>query len=59
MSKYFTPKIQGQVRHLLTALGPLLSYYGLTNEGEWEVWAGLVMALMGFAWSWLSPEKQQ
>lgn len=59
MNEYFTPKIQGQVRHLLTAFGPLLSYYGIVNDGEWEIWGGVVMAIMGFIWSWRAPEKTQ
>jgi hypothetical protein len=52
------PKIQGQLRHLLTALGPLLATKGVVNDVEWQMWVGLAMALLGFLSSWNASEKQ-
>jgi hypothetical protein len=51
-------QILGTVRHLMTAVGPLLVALGVTTAGSWETWMGTIMnvagpilTLVGFFWS--------
>lgn len=56
--KFFDPRIQGALRHLLTAFGPILAMHGVTSDESWQLWVGLTMAGLGFVGSWFAPEKQ-
>jgi len=58
MEKLLTPQVMGQLRHLLTAIGPLLAAKGYTDDVMWQLYVGLVMAVLGFVASWRSPEKK-
>lgn len=53
-----SPKMQGQIRHLLTAFGPILAMYDILPESRWDLLVGILMAVIGFLWSWFAPEKQ-
>jgi hypothetical protein len=57
LKTFFSARIQGQLRHLLTTFGPLLAAHGLTTDAVWQLWVGLTMAILGFAGSWFAPEK--
>lgn len=57
MQKFLSPRIQGQLRHVMTALGPLLAAYGVMDEAVWYLWVGLTMTAFGFISSWIAPEK--
>ena len=57
MEKFFSPRMQGQLRHLLTSIGPVLATHGVMADAMWQVWAGLFMATLGFVASWFAPEK--
>jgi len=52
------PKVLGQIRHFLTAAGPLLVHHGVTTEAYWAMLVGLAMAALGFIASWTAPEKK-
>ncbi|GAB5434802.1 MAG: hypothetical protein EpisKO_41720 [Epibacterium sp.] len=69
MEKLKTPKIQGALRHLLTALGPIIAILmavddpfallsSLVRPENWPAIVGLLMAALGFWSSWSAPEKQ-
>ena len=58
-------RINGQIRHLLTAIGPLLVMFSITDEAGASEFtntamtaAGAIMALVGVVWSWQAPEKK-
>lgn len=52
------PKLMGQLRHALTALGGVAVAYGVMDEETLAQIVGAVVTLVGFIWSWMSPEKQ-
>lgn len=58
MNKLLTPQVQGSLRHLLTAAGPMLAANGWTTDAEWQIAIGIVMAMLGFLTSWFAPEKK-
>ncbi len=54
-------KIQGQVRHILTGVGPLLVMFGVTDEAGLAEFqnaavaaAGSIATLVAMVWSWRS-----
>ena len=71
MNKLRDPKIQGQLRHLLTALGPVVAVLvaidasGVATPAEvwrallreWPAMVGFLMAGLGFWASWTAKEK--
>jgi hypothetical protein len=57
IDKLRNPKVQGALRHLLTAIGPLLAAKGYTDDVMWQLGVGLVMAALGFWASLTAPEK--
>lgn len=53
------PKGDGILRHILTAAGPVLVTLGIVEDtAVWTQIVGAVMTLVGFAWSFMAPEKQ-
>lgn len=59
LTKLNEPKVAGQLRHLATALGPLIAMLGIADETTWQIAAGVVLALVGFLGSWFAPEKKR
>lgn len=59
IDKLRNPQVQGALRHLLTATGPLLAAWGVTDEATWAIFVGLGMAGLGFWASITAPEKRQ
>lgn len=59
MKRFFTPRVQGALRHALTSIGPIVAYLGVAEDATWQIWVGAVMAFIGFAGSWFAPEKKQ
>jgi len=57
LKRFLTPKVQGQVRHILSAIGAVVAQNGYASADKVELWIGVVMALMGLGWSWFAPEK--
>jgi len=57
MHKLRNPKVQGALRHLLTAVGPVLASQGIASEQAWAVVVGVIMAGLGFWASWTAKEK--
>lgn len=58
------PKMQGQIRHLLTTVGGVLVALGYVAADDVMGWtntfdqvAGPVFVLIGFVWSLFAPEK--
>ena len=45
-------KVRGQLRHLLTAFGPLLASHGITTDAYWQIIVGILMAVLAMADSW-------
>lgn len=47
------PEIVGGVlRHILTAVGPLLVALGVVDDAQyWEAVAGAIITIVGFGWS--------
>jgi hypothetical protein len=69
MEKFRNPKIQGALRHLLTAAGPVLALLlsapdpigllkSLVSAAGWPALVGLIMAGLGFWQSWTAREKR-
>lgn len=69
MHKLKDPKVQGALRHLLTALGPVLFLFmaapdpvallrTLISAAGWPSLVGLLMAVLGFWQSWTAREKR-
>ena len=58
MKRFMTPKMQGQLRHVLSGVGMVLVAGGYTSEAMATAGVGLVMAVVGMAWSWFAPEKK-
>lgn len=48
----------GQLRHLLTFLGGIAVAYGYLDESSIPEISGAIVTLVGFAWSFFSPEKK-
>jgi len=70
MSKLRNPKVQGALRHLLTALGPMLAILAAVDDPmallkslialeNWPAVVGLLMAVLGFWASWTAKEKKE
>lgn len=59
MKRIIAPRLRGQLRHLLTAIGTVLAAHGATSVSDWELYVGLAMAILSFVDSWRSPEKKQ
>lgn len=70
MSKLRNPKVQGALRHLLTALGPVLAILAAVDDPmvllkslialeNWPAVVGLLMAVLGFWASWTAKEKKE
>ena len=70
MSKFRNPKVQGALRHLLTALGPVLAILAAVDDPmvllkslialeNWPAVVGLLMAVLGFWASWTAKEKKE
>ncbi|UWR97686.1 hypothetical protein [Phaeobacter inhibens] len=68
MNKLRNPKVQGQLRHLLTAIGPVFAVIlasddpvalvrSLIGGAGWPALVALLMAGIGFWASWVAPEK--
>jgi hypothetical protein len=51
-------KILGVVRHLLTTYGGGMVIAGKVSESDFNLAVGAVITIIGFVWSYLSPEKQ-
>lgn len=69
MKKLMTPKVQGALRHLLTAIGPVLAVLmasddpmtllkSLISPQHWPSLVGFLIAALGFYASWAAPEKK-
>lgn len=69
MKKFFGSKVQGQLRHLMTFLGPVLSVFLVSEDPVALIenlmkienavaLVGLVVAVGGFLASWFAPEKK-
>ena len=58
MERLKDPKVQGALRHALTALGPLIAASGITTDALWQIVVGIVMAFIGFYTSWTAKEKK-
>jgi hypothetical protein len=58
MERLKDPKVQGALRHLLTAIGPILVVHGVTDGATWEMYVGAGFAGLGFYGSWTAKEKQ-
>tara|TARA_R100001086_G_scaffold22373_1_gene10742 strand:- start:1331 stop:1489 length:159 start_codon:yes stop_codon:yes gene_type:complete len=50
--------MRGAIRHVLTAIGPLLASRGVTTDADWQIWTGLAIAVLGFYDSWTAKEKR-
>lgn len=49
------PKMEGMVRHILTAVGACLVYAGyLDGDAAMTAWVGGAMTVVGFMWSWMT-----
>lgn len=59
MEKLKDPRVQGALRHLLTALGPLLAAKGIVDDATWQILVGVAMAALGFYASLTAPEKKK
>lgn len=51
-------QILGFVRHLLTSVGGYVAGRGWLTEDLATEAVGIVVAIVGFAWSYFSPEKK-
>lgn len=58
LRQILSPKMRGALRHVLTAVGPILATHGVTSEAYWATIVGLLMAALGFYDSWTAPEKK-
>ena len=58
LDKFFSPKVQGALRHFLTSAGGVLVAKGYVDAGIVEAGVGVIMTGLGFYWSWASPEKK-
>lgn len=60
-----TSKILGQIRHILTIVGTVLTTFGYATPddvagflGSFDKIAGPVLIIVGQVWSWVAPEKR-
>jgi len=58
IDKLMSPRVSGQLRHLLSTVGGVLAMHGAVDGGDWEMYVGCLMALIAFMSSWRAPEKQ-
>jgi len=69
MNKLRDPRVRGALRHLLTAIGPVIAVVTAADDPvallgslfapqNWTALVGMVMAALGFWASWTAPEKQ-
>jgi hypothetical protein len=47
-------KMMGVVRHVLTAVGAVAVYMGMTDDATWLSISGSIATLAAFAWSWMA-----
>jgi hypothetical protein len=47
-------KVMGVVRHVLTAVGAVVTYMGWTDDATWVTVMGSLMTMLPFMWSWIS-----
>lgn len=70
MNKLKSPKVQGSLRHLFTAIGPVLALImahrepaellkTMISDAGWPSLVGVIMAATGFWASLTAPEKKQ
>ncbi|MDE4189675.1 hypothetical protein [Phaeobacter gallaeciensis] len=70
MNRLKNPKVQGALRHLLTATGPVLALIMASDDpaalirsmvggAGWPALVGVLMAGLGFWASWTAKEKAQ
>lgn len=52
------PRVMGQMRHLTTVIGTILAMNGVVGEQQWQVWSGLVLAILAFVGSAMAEEKR-
>lgn len=52
------PKTMGQLRHLINTVGAALAMYGVVQETNWQIYSGLVLAILAFIGSIKAKEKQ-
>ena len=50
--------MRGAIRHMLTAVGPLLASNGWVTNADWQISVGITLAVLGFYDSWTAKEKQ-
>jgi hypothetical protein len=51
------PIVAGQVRHVLTFVGGGLAALGYVDPAGWEILAGLLVWLIGAAWSLVEKRR--
>lgn len=56
---FLSPRVQGLLRHSLTAVGMLFVERGYSTEEDVGLYVGIVIILMSFIASWAAPEKRQ
>ncbi len=49
-------ELKGAIRHILTVVGGFLVARGKLDPGAVESIVGVVMAVIGFAWSWIAKK---
>jgi len=52
IDQILSPKMRGAVRHLLSAIGPLVAANGITTDANWQIGVGILMAVLAFYDSW-------
>lgn len=52
LDRLLSERMRGQLRHMLTMLGPLLASHGVTSETYWQIVVGVLMALLALVDSW-------
>lgn len=57
LKRFLSPKVQGQLRHALSAIGAVLVQRGYVGVSDVELTIGIVMTIGGLGWSWFAPEK--
>ena len=59
LSRFLTgPRMIGQVRHLVTFAGAVLVYHDVLPQSQFDVYAGLALAAVGFVGSATAREKR-
>jgi hypothetical protein len=54
MERKMDDKMMGVVRHILTAVGAIVTYMGWTDDATWVTVMGSLMTMIPFMWSWVS-----